>query len=131
MDRSDGLAPLELGGHRTVERRIGVRVPAPAGIDVEWLVPAEIDLRDDGWIGHLADVSVTGASVDAPAGLPIDVSAPATLRYGATESKVVVRHASTTDHPGVTRYGLEWTRLEDPLRGVVFGLVSDARRVGA
>ena len=53
------------------------------------------------------------------------------LRYGATDSRVVVRHTSPTRHPDVTRYGIEWTSLEDPLRRVVFGLVSDARRLSA
>ena len=126
MDRWAPPTPIDRNP-TTMERRIGVRVPSP-GIDVEWVADAE---RGERWLGHVAEVSVTGASIDAPSDLPLSVASAATLRYGATDSRVVVRHTSPTPQPDVTRYGIEWTSLEDPLRRVVFGLVSDARRVSA
>ena len=124
---------VDFGTWQNVERRIGARVPSE-GIEVQWILSdeiEEIDLRDGAWLGRFAEVSVTGASIDASSRLPVRVATPATLRYGATESRVMVRHASPTGQPDVTRFGIEWTQLEDPLRRVVFGLVADGRGVTA
>jgi hypothetical protein len=118
---------LDLGDWRTIERRIGVRVPVE-GIEVRWLPsPDVIDLRSEAWLARVVEVSVTGAVVEASSSLPVELAGPATLRYGSVDSAVTVRHASPTDTEGVTRYGVEWKRLEDPLQRVVYGAVADNR----
>jgi len=137
MDRRHlAPSPLDLGKRPNVERRIGARV-ATEGVEAQWILPEEIDLRDEidrrdgAWLGRFAEVSVTGAAIDASSSVPLRVAATATLRYGTTESSVVIRHASPTGEPDVTRFGIEWTHLEDPLRRVVYGIVADARGVTA
>ncbi len=126
MDRWENFRTLELGDWHKIERRIGTRVPT-RGLEVR-LVPAPevIDLRD-GVLGQVIEVSVTGAAIDASSSLPLEVSAETRVRYGDIDSTVTVRHVSPTAVPGVNRYGIEWSRLEDPLRQVVYGAVADAR----
>ena len=130
MDRWENFRTLELGDWHKIERRIGARVPTK-GLEVR-LVPAPevIDLRD-GVLGQVVEVSVTGAAIDAPGSLPVEVSSETRIRYGDVESTVTVRHVSPTEVPGVNRYGIEWSRLEDPLRQVVYGAVADARSASA
>jgi hypothetical protein len=130
MDRWENFRTLELGDWHKIERRIGLRVPAE-GLEVRILpAPDVIDLRD-GVLGRVVEVSVTGAAIDAPSSLSVEVSAETRVRYGNVESTVTVRHVSPTDEPGVNRYGIEWSRLEDPLRQVVYGVVADARAATA
>jgi hypothetical protein len=130
MDRWENFRTLDLGDWHNIERRIGTRVAAD-GVAVRW-VPStgEIDLRDDAILGHLVEVSVTGAAVDVAGELPIEVSDQASLRFGDTDSTVTVRH-ETPGEDGTTRYGVEWVKLEDPLRQVVYGFVAEARGVTA
>ena len=127
MDRRDDFGRPDLNAWHNVERRIGARVPVE-GIEVQWLPRTDvIDLRDGAWLGRVVEVSVTGATIDAASTLPVEVSTQVILRYGTGESTVMVRHASPTAQPGVTRFGIEWSHLEDPLRRVVFGVVADAK----
>jgi hypothetical protein len=130
MDRWENFRTLEIGDWHKIERRIGLRVPTE-NLEVR-LVPAHevIDLRD-GVLGQVIEVSVTGAAIDAPSSLPVEASSETRIRYGDVESTVTVRHVSPTEVPGVNRYGIEWSRLEDPLRQVVYGAVADARRATA
>jgi hypothetical protein len=131
MDRWQNFRTLDLGDWHNIERRIGVRVPTE-GIEVGWVPsPDVIDLRDEGFIGRVVEVSVTGAAIDASNALPVDLESRASVRFGGTESTVTVRHVSPTGEPGVTRYGIEWARLEDPLRQLVYGVVADARAATA
>jgi hypothetical protein len=130
MDRWDDFRrPLDMGDWHNIERRIGVRVPT-SGQVVRWILPDEVDLRDDGFLGRITEVSVTGAAISSGP-LPVEVPCRARLRYGTTESAVTIRHAHPGDAAGVTVYGVEWDALEEPLREVVFGIVADARSVGA
>src|SRR5512139_2047835 len=130
MDRWDGFrGPLDLGNWHNIERRIGARVPAE-GLPVRWVVDGEIDLRDEGFIGRLVEVSVTGGAIEAPSELPLQVGDRARLRYGDTESTVTVRHVTPTPFAHVTRYGVEWGWLEEPFRSAVYGVVAEARPVG-
>jgi hypothetical protein len=131
MDRWENFRSLDLGDWHNIERRIGVRVPTD-GIEVRWMSsPEVIDLRDDGFLGQVVEVSVTGAAIDAASTLPVELAGEARLRYRGTESTVTVRHVSATEEPGVARYGIEWGRLEDPLRQLVYGVVADARSARA
>jgi hypothetical protein len=121
MDRWENFRTLDLGDWHNIERRIGVRVPTD-GIEVRWIPSADvIDLRGEAWLGRVVEVSVTD--------LPVEVLSETRLRFGDTDSTVTVRHQSPTDQAGVTRFGIEWSRLEDPLRQVVFGAVAEARGV--
>ena len=130
MDRWENFRTLELGDWHKIERRIGARVPT-TGLEVRLLPGQEvIDLRD-GVLGQVVEVSVTGAAIDASSSLPVEVASETRVRYGDVESTVTVRHVSPTEVPGVTRYGIEWSRLEDPLRQVVYGAVADARSTSA
>ncbi len=130
MDRWENFRTLELGDWHKIERRIGVRVPTK-GLEVR-LVPSRdvIDLRDS-VVGRVVEVSVTGAAIDASSSLPVEVSSETRIRFHDVDSTVTVRHVSATDEPGVSRYGIEWSRLEDPLRQVVYGAVADARSATA
>ena len=126
MDRWENFRTLDLGDWHNIERRIGVRVPAD-GIEVRWVpTPDVIDLRDDAFLGRVVEVSVTGAAIVASSRLPVAVSSQARVRFGDTESTVTVRHVSPTENDAVARYGIEWSRLEDPLRELVFGTIADA-----
>ena len=126
MDRWENFRTLELGDWHKIERRIGVRVPT-TGLEVT-LVPSNdvIDLRD-GVLGRVVEVSVTGAAIDASSSLSVEASSETRIRFHDVDSTVTVRHVSPTDEPGVNRYGIEWSRLEDPLRQVVYSAVADAR----
>jgi hypothetical protein len=129
MDRWENFRSLELGDWHKIERRIGARVPT-SGIEVT-LGPSDVvDLRD-GVRARVVEVSVTGAAVDASSSLPVEISSETRMRFGDVDSTVTVRHISPTDIPGVNRYGIEWKRLEDPLRQVVYGVVADARTASA
>lgn len=131
MDRWDDFRnPLDLGNWHNIERRIGARVPAE-GLEVRWVLPDEIDLRDEGFLGRVTEVSVTGAAITASSAIPFEIPCQAALRYGSGETTVTVRHATPTGAPDVTVYGVEWGKLEEPLRQVVYGLVADARSVPA
>lgn len=131
MDRWEDFRTLDLGDWHNIERRIGMRVPTD-GIEVRWIPSSDvIDLRDGAWLGRVVEVSVTGAAIEASSRLPVKVLSEASLRFGDAESTVTVRHQSPTDEAGVTRYGIEWSKLEDPLRQVVYGAVADARGVTA
>lgn len=126
MDRWENFRTLDLGDWHNIERRIGVRVPTD-GIEVRWIPgPDVIDLRDDAFLGRVVEVSVTGAAVVASSSLPVEVAAHARLRFGDTESTVTIRHVSPTENEAVSCYGVEWGRLEDPLRELVYGAVADA-----
>lgn len=126
MDRWENFRTLELGDWHNIERRIGARVPT-AGIEIRWVpTPDVIDLRDDAYLGRVVEVSVTGAAILASSRLPVDISSQARLRFGDTESTVTIRHVSPTENGEVSRYGIEWSRLEDPLRQLVYGAVADA-----
>jgi len=130
MDRWENFRTLELGDWHKIERRIGVRVPTK-GLEVRLVPdPEVIDLRD-GVLGQVVEVSVTGAAIDASSSLPVEASSETRVLYGDVESTVTIRHVSPTDEPGVNRYGIEWSRLEDPLRQVVYGVVADARAATA
>jgi hypothetical protein len=116
MDRWDDFRnPLDLGNWQNIERRIGVRVPAE-GLEVRWVLPDEIDLRDEGFLGRVTEVSVTGAAITASSALPFEIACPAALRYGGCETIVTLRHPKPTGAAAVTVYGVEWGKLEEPLR---------------
>lgn len=126
MDRWENFRTLDLGDWHNIERRIGVRVPTE-GVEVRWIPrPEVVDLREDAYLGRVVEVSVTGAAVIASSNLPVEVSSQARVRFGDTESTVMIRHVTPTDTDGVSRYGIEWSRLEDPLRHLVYGVVADA-----
>ncbi|WP_285658710.1 hypothetical protein, partial [Helicobacter bizzozeronii] len=94
MDRWDDFrGPLDLGNWHNIERRIGTRVPAD-GIAVRLVLDGEIDLRDDGHVGRVIEVSVTGGAIEAPADLPVEVPGPMKVSFGDAESTVTVRHAT-------------------------------------
>ncbi len=131
MDRwEDFRSPIDLGDWQTVERRIGARIPSP-GLLVRWILPDEIDLRDEGFLGRVTEVSVTGAAITASSAIPFEIPCRAAIRYGSGETTVTVRHATPTGASDVTVYGVEWGKLEEPLRQVVYGMVADARSVPA
>lgn len=130
MDRwQDFRGPLDLGNYQNVERRIGSRVLAD-GTAVRWVLEGEIDLRDEGFLGRIVEVSVTGGAIEAPSTMPVDAGTKARLAYGDAESSITVRHATPTEIAGITRYGVEWGRLEEPLRSVVYQAVAEARPLG-
>src|SRR5690606_28110823 len=126
MDRWDDFrGPLDLGNWHNIERRIGARVPAD-GIAVQLVLDGEIDLRDGGYVGRLIEVSVTGGAVQASPDSTVEVPREVKVRFGASESTVPVRHATPSVVSGLTRYGVEWGRLEEPFRSVVYGVVAEA-----
>jgi hypothetical protein len=127
VDRwKDFRSPLTLSDWHNVERRIGRRVPT-TGVEVRWMPPAEvIDLRDEGFLGRVVEVSVTGAAIDASSSLGLEVPSQARLRYADGETTVTIRHATPTEQAGVTRFGVEWSSLAEPLRSVVYELVEGA-----
>jgi hypothetical protein len=130
MDRwDDNRGPLDLGNWRNIERRIGARVPAE-GIAVRLVPHGEIDLRDEGYVGRVVEVSVTGGAIEAPSDLPVEVPGSVKVWFGDSESTTTLRHATPSVVAGLTRYGVEWGRLEEPFRSVVYGVVADARPVG-
>ena len=49
-------------------------------------------------------------------------------RLGAKtgHTAVTIRHATPTEQAGVTRFGVEWSSLAEPLRSVVYELVEGA-----
>lgn len=130
MDRWDDFrGPLDLGNWHNIERRIGTRVPSD-GIAVQIVLDGEIDLRDTGHVGRVIEVSVTGGAVEAPSDIPVEVPGYVKLRFADSESTVTVRHATPSVVAGLTRYGVEWGRLEEPFRSTVYGVVAEARPVG-
>jgi hypothetical protein len=130
MDRWDDFrGPLDLGNWHNIERRIGARIPAD-GIAVRLVLDDEIDLRDSGFVGRLIEVSVTGGAIEAPSDIPVEVPGSLKVCFGDSESTVTVRHATPSVVAGLTHYGVEWGRLEEPFRSVVYGVVAEARPVG-
>lgn len=130
MDRWDDFrGPLDLGNWHKIERRIGARVPAD-GIAVRLVLDGEIDLRDDGYVGRVIEVSVTGGAIEAPSDIPVEVPGFLKVSFGDSESTVTLRHATPSVVSGLTCYGVEWGRLEEPFRSMVYGVVAEARPVG-
>ena len=131
MDRWENFRTLDLGDWHKIERRIGARVPTE-GLEVT-LVPSTdvIDLRDGvrrsggRGLGHRRrdrGVELAARSRSRPDAGP--------LRATSTRPSPCATCRPPT-MPGVTRYGIEWSRLEDPLRQVVYGVVADARTATA
>jgi hypothetical protein len=126
------MGTVEFQTRHTFDRRIGRRVDVEP-IDVTLVVaqtgrfgsrkrPLEVP-------GQILNLSITGAAVTGPSGLPLEPGSTAQLRCEGRDSVVVVRHAEPIDGGRATRYGLEITRAHPSLQRRIHDVLAGAPSV--